>query len=579
MYLSRVILAKTTPGVRDDTSTGQAGASRVSPLLWVWLAGVAAAWFLTLDLRHLLPTDEGRYSEIAREMVASGDWLTIHYNGVKYFEKPPLQMWATAIAFELFGIGEWQARLWTALSGAGGVVVAAYAARRWFGDRVALFSACVLLGAPGWNVAGHVASLDMGVSFAMACTLCSLLVAQHPAASPGERRGWMVVAWAAMGAAVMSKGLIGIVLPLAALAVYAVAARDLAVWRRLHPFIGIATFLVVAAPWFVLVSIRNPEFPQFFFIHEHWERFTSTVHDRSAPWWYFVPQLGMGFFPWLFLGPWMVRAAIAPGAGHAFRPAAFLAAWAATIFVFFSVSGSKLPGYIIPIYPALAILAALALDRMGRRAWRWQIDLMLLAMGLGLLVTPFATRFGHDPETATAFQAFQPWLAVAFTLAIAGLAAARWLSRGEASRNAAPRSVVALSTAFMVLITVALVGHENFGRPHAGIPLVEPIEAVLTPDMPIYSVRMLDHTLPFYLRHTMVMVQSPDELDFGVHQEPDKWLPTIADFERVWKTPQKAMAIMSPDTFKRLKADGLAMVPVAEDMRRVVVTNVATHAP
>ena len=383
----------------------------------------------------------------------------------------------------------------------------------------------------------------------------------------------MIFAWAAMGAAVMSKGLIGIVLPLSALVVYSVAARDGSVWRRLHPVIGIATFLVVAAPWFVLVSIRNPEFPQFFFVHEHWQRFTSTVHDRSQPWWYFGPQLLIGFFPWVFLAPWMVRAAMAPRSGKGFRPAAFLAAWAATIFVFFSLSGSKLPGYIIPIYPALAILAALALDRLGRRAWRWQIDLMLAAMTIGLLVTPFVTRFGNDPETVTAYAAYVPWLLAAFTLTIAGLAAARWLAPRDASR-----SIVTFATSFFVLITVAFVGHENFGRPHAGIPLLEPIEAVLTPEMPIYSVRMLDHTLPFYLRHTMVMVQSPDELAFGVHQEPDKWLPTIADFERVWKTPQKALAIMSHETYDRLKADGLVMLPVAEDMRRVVVTNVANPA-
>ena len=96
---------------------------------------VACVWFLTLDARHLLRSDEGRYAEIAREMVATGDWVTIRYNGIKYFEKPPLQMWMTALAFEAFGIGEWQARLWVALQRRGRHRRHALAARRWFGPR------------------------------------------------------------------------------------------------------------------------------------------------------------------------------------------------------------------------------------------------------------------------------------------------------------------------------------------------------------------------------------------------------------------------------------------------------------
>src|SRR6516225_5633436 len=130
--------------------------------------GVACLWFLTLDARHLLPSDEGRYASIAREMLASGDWVTVRYNGLKYFEKPPLQIWMTALAFQAFGIGEWQARLWTAFSGAAGLVVTALAATRWYGMRVGALTALVLLAAPAWNIGGHFNSLDMGLSGALA---------------------------------------------------------------------------------------------------------------------------------------------------------------------------------------------------------------------------------------------------------------------------------------------------------------------------------------------------------------------------------------------------------------------------
>ncbi|MEO6896712.1 MAG: glycosyltransferase family 39 protein, partial [Caldimonas sp.] len=241
---------------------------------------IASVWFLTLDARHLLRSDEGRYAEIAREMVATGDWVTIRYNGIKYFEKPPFQMWMTAFAFEAFGIGEWQARLWVALSGAFGLVVMVIAARRWFGPAVAMLSGAVLLAAPGWNLGSHFNSLDMGVSAALTGVLAGVLMAQHPSASSASRRRWMWFAWASMAVAVLTKGLIGIALPGLVLVLYSAIARDLAIWRRIHIASGALVLLAIAAPWFVLISLRNPEFAHFFFIHEHWQRYLSNVHRR-----------------------------------------------------------------------------------------------------------------------------------------------------------------------------------------------------------------------------------------------------------------------------------------------------------
>jgi 4-amino-4-deoxy-L-arabinose transferase-like glycosyltransferase len=547
---------------------------RLSAFVWVAVAAVCGVWFLTLGARHLLPSDEGRYAEIAREMFESGDWTTIRYNGLKYFEKPPLHLWATALAYQAFGVGDWQARLWSAISGAGGVVIAAFAARRWYGNRAALLTGCVLLSAPAWNIAGHFNSLDIGVSFALTGVMGGILVAQHPLATSAQRRRWMWFAWAAVGIAILSKGLIGIVLPVLAVIVYCLAARDRSLWRRLHIASGTAVMLLIAAPWFVLVSLRNPEFPQFFFIHEHWQRYTSNIHNRGGAWWYFVPQLVIGFLPWLGLAPRLFRAARHDRPAGTFRPALFVALWAVAIFVFFSVSDSKLPGYIIPIYPALAILAAIALERMEPHAWERQIYAMLVVTSVGLLATPFIARLGSDPESTAAYHAFAPWVGAACAIGIAGLAGARFLNRRDLTT-----SIVVYSLSFFALITVALLGHESFGRNSSGVLLVAPIRAVVGPDMPIYSVRMLDHTLPFYLRRITVMVEAPDELDFGTRQEPDKWMPTVDAFLRAWRSPRKAAAIMSHDTFASLREQGVVMFPVAEDSRRVVVTNFERPAP
>jgi 4-amino-4-deoxy-L-arabinose transferase-like glycosyltransferase len=545
------------------------------PWLVLGALGLVVLWFGTLDARHLLRSDEGRYAEIAREMWVSGDWVTPRYNGLKYFEKPPFHLWATALAYQAFGLGEWQARLWVALSGAGGLLLTMLAAWRWWGRRVAGLAGLVLLAAPLWNVASHFNSLDMSVSGALTAVLAGTLLAQHPQADAVARRRWMLLAWAAMGVAVLTKGLIGVVLPGLALLVYSLWARDPRVWRRLHFLPGTLLLLLVTVPWFWLVSRRNPEFLHFFFVHEHFERYTSGVHQRDAPFWYFVPLLLGGFLPWLGLWPGMAAQALRPASAPGLRPNLLLAAWALSIFVFFSASGSKLPGYILPVLPALAVLAARTLDAQSARAWSRQLTGALVVAVLLALAAPFAARLSSNPATSALYGAYAPWLTAAAASIAAGVLVAVWLQR----RHRQQASVWAYGLTMFIGSTIGLLGHETFGRSAAGIDLVPPIQAVLKPGMPIYGVRMLDHTLPFYLQRTLVMVESPDELAFGVQQEPQKWLPTLAAFAERWRAGPPALALMSHDTFETLRADALPMVTIAEDARRVVVANFALPPP
>jgi 4-amino-4-deoxy-L-arabinose transferase-like glycosyltransferase len=351
------------------------------------------------------------------------------------------------------------------------------------------------------------------------------------------------------------------------LVVYSAAARDFAVWRRIHIVSGALIMFALATPWFVLVSLRNPEFARFFFIHEHFQRYLTTVHHRDAPWWYFLPQLLLGFLPWLGLSRGMVAAVRDDTRGGGFRPMILLAAWALTIFLFFSFSSSKLPGYIVPIYPALAVLGAVALDRFTPRRWNLQVVLALVFVACGLAATPYVARLGTESTPNEIYRAFAPWLGAACALAMVGLAWSWFVNRRDLGR-----SIVVYALTVFAASTLLMRGHEVFGRKSSGVDLAASVQGIVGTS-PIYSVRMLDHTLPFYLRRTTIMVEAADELTFGVGQEPQKWLPTLADFVRVWASGPRAFALMAPTTYALLVSQGVPMTVVARDARRVVVAN------
>ena len=380
--------------------------------LWVLAALFTLAWFGVLDYRHLVASDEGRYGEIAREMYVTGDWITPRYNGYKYFEKPPLQGWMTAIAYTLFGVGEWQSRLWTGFTGYFAILATGFTAWKLVGGERGVIagwiSAILLASSPMWSVGGHFNTLDMGLSSILSCALFSLILAQRDHISAKARRNWMWLCWSLMALAVLSKGLIGLVIPGMVLVVYTLTTWDWALWKRLHLVSGLALFFLIVTPWFVLVSIKNPEFAHFFFIHEHWDRFTKDGHNRKGHPLYFVPLILVGFIPWLlqlgqgFLSAWKERRGdtmVSAVAG--FRPLWLAAVWSVMIFLFFSKSQSKLPGYIMPIFPAISLLAGLAMarafERMSTagedRSWKRQMVYMSLLVLAGFIARPTPTNW------------------------------------------------------------------------------------------------------------------------------------------------------------------------------------------
>jgi len=553
----------------------------VSPITrrgaWALLILFALLWFSNLDYRRLVHPDEGRYAEIPREMTVTGDWVTPRLDGIKYFEKPALQYWLTAAAYEAFGVHPWTARLWPALAGFLGVIFMGYVGLRLAGPAAGLYAAAVL-GSSLWYAGNaHILTLDAGLTLWMSVGLGSLFLAQH-AEHAGRRPAWMWAAWAALALATLSKGLIGIVLPGTAVVAYSLATRDWALWRRLHVVSGAIVFLAIAAPWFVVVSLRNPGFFDFFFIHEHFTRFLTSEHRRTGPWWYFFPILLVGLLPWVVVFfatlPRMWR--LAPDAANGFNWQRFALVWSAVIFVFFSASGSKLPSYILPVFPALALALGLQLSAMpGATLARLTLPLVLaagvLTLALPLGYPALVARIADQRQPAGPLLAYGPWIETGLCVAFLGGAAGWWwLRRG---RTTAALLCIALTA--LAGVQIVLAGYDELAESRSTEPILARIAAAHGPlraDVPFYAVRMYDQTLPYYLGRLVVPVDYRDELAFGIDSEPDKALATIGEWQRRWQTSEQAYAIMQPEEYEKLRQREVPMVELGRDPRRVVVS-------
>ncbi len=537
--------------------------------LLLLLLAVAVVWFGNLEYRKLFHPDEGRYAEIPREMVASADWLTPRLNGIKYFEKPPLQYWATAAAYRVFGEAQWTSRLWTALSGFLAVLLTYAAGVRLSGPDAGLYAALLLVSSAGFVLGGHYNTLDMGLTFFLTLALVAFLFAQRDHQTRRGRALWMHVAWAAAAGAVLSKGLVGAVLPAGGLVAYTLLTRDFAVWRRLNPVTGVLLFLALAAPWFVQVSLANPEFPRYFFIHEHFQRFLTTAHYRDQPWWFFLPVLVLGLLPWTTLVPGaLAQAWRSESDGSGFRARRFLLAYAGFILLFFSASSSKLEAYVLPMLPAIALLlgervAALQPGRLRRHL------VFALTLGLIVLAAPIVLRRFGPVELAALPETFDRWLQAAGAVLAAGAAGALHLAGRGRPRGA----VVVAALAALVAAQFGNSGAEALSPARSGYDLAVKIAPLLRPDTPFYSFGMYEQTIPFYLKRKTTLVGSAEEMAFGLGQEPQLWIGDPRDFEPRWRSEPGALAIMRPVYFDLLAKFGVPMRVVANDDRYVVVTS------
>jgi 4-amino-4-deoxy-L-arabinose transferase-like glycosyltransferase len=494
-----------------------------------------------LGLRPFSTPDEGRYVEIPREMVASGEWVVPHLNGLPYFEKPPLVYWIQACALKCFGASPFAMRLplvWVAFLGC--LLVYAFV-RAHQGQRAALLSAMILGLSPLYFYLSRFLILDLFLSvFMMAALLSFFMTTRTP------RPIYFILYGVFLGLAVLTKGLVGLILPGSVILAWVILERRWAMFYLAFYPLALLSFMIVAVPWHLWVHMRNPHFGWFYFVHEHFLRYTTSVHSRFQPWWFFIPVIILGFFPWIAWG----RAIVARHKGVSFNSdlSRFLWVWIVVMGGFFSLSQSKLIPYILPIFPPLAMLTGAYLavqlekpEQVRELGAPWIYGVLCCTLGGGIWV---ARYFGIIQVTG-GLDANQRLTILLGVLGAAFLIQGIWVLWRRPKRGALLAGVFGFQVVFLGFLIVI----DPLVQRYRSCEELAHLMNAQNPKATVVVFGFYPQDLPVYMGRTVKVLAYEGELVFGHEISPGNDV------------------MMTPDRFReRVKQKGVFVVMLARDL-------------
>jgi len=492
------------------------------PALHFFLLLVVAAcmFFAGIGRLALIEPDEGRNAEVAREMLAKSDWITPHYDNFAYLDKPPIFFWEVAATFKVAGLSESSARFPSAVAGLLTVFLAWFLARWMFDDSTGLFAGIVLATSPLMVVFAREVIFDMTLTFfvtaAMFCYWWREAGSEH-------RRLLDILFFGAMGLATLTKGPVGFLLPMISIIVFQVLRGKLGRLKALSWGWGLLTFFAVTLPWFIAVSLRHPDFPGYAFWQESLERFATGHSHRGGPIYYYVIIFLAGFLPWSFFLFYAALHRVREWKGlrqEQSAPVLFLVSWVGTIFVFFSVSQSKLPGYFLPAMVPLAILMGMVwagiYSKPGVRAPDWLTGGFATLIVLGIIVAA-VPHFEHFLFPHGRLHKKMPADVVALlnpTMLYTGvmLAALGIIGRNLCARIRKKRAVIIMfvlvASCFPLMLLRWFRPLELFTSAKSSRKLARTILASPQRNLPIYGYYYFRTGLPFYLRRPVGLISS-----------------------------------------------------------------------
>jgi hypothetical protein len=390
----------------------------------------------------------------------------------------------------------------------------------------------------------------------------------------------MVAAWAGAALGFLSKGLIAIVLPGAIFVIYLLITRQWRLLTQMQWLWGPIVFLAIALPWPILVQSRNPEWANFFFIYEHFSRFSNSEHNRLGSFLYFVPVVIVGLVPWTpallgFLKRDVRESVRTTYASATINVPLLLAIWCVFMFVFFSISKSKLPSYLLPITPAAAMLLAPVLVHASRRSFTQLLLLMAIIPAAMFGLVLFRSEFVEDAYTTGMINEFAVYAGmggIGFALAVALAYRLNLMGRRV-------DAIVVAAVLATVGGSIAASGYEALSASTSSQQLVKDfvrLEPSHSTADPFYSIGLYEQTVPPYLGRTLTLVDYLDEQGLGASFAPEKVRFNFTDFAIEWETATRAYAITDFEKLPRMDLAGLPYRIVAVDLRRIII---ARHEP
>jgi len=522
----------------------------------MWLSGVKGVISLFLLLmfffsyemgnRPFADPDEGRYVEIPREMVVTGDFVTPKLNGLKYFEKPALFYWMQAASMKIFGINETSMRLWVVIFAILGCLSVFLIGSQCYSIPVGLISSGILATNILYYAHSRIIILDLVTSvFVSGALWCFFWVFVR------ENHNKKVIGgmYALAALACLTKGLIGVILPGLVAFLWIAFTKN---WSKIKEILyipGILLFLAIFLPWHILVAYRNDDFLHFYFYVEHFLRYTTTIHARYQPPWFFLPILLVGFLPWTGFSLVALKESM-------FRRNSeniFFLSWIFGILAFFSCSNSKLIPYILPILPPLALITGInivkSLDT-GNRDFKtgvWCNVILFIIAGIAyFFAKPNITDVLCNEDATLLINVFAGIFVVAAIILIVSL-------HVNVSKVAVILAYFFVSANIMWTINKAAVFYQEIKKPSTK-SMAETIKMNRMKDDLAFCYKRYYQDFPVYLNSTVGVVDYVGELEFGANAEKnnDKIFSEEA-FWDLWSSSEKRIfLLLSREDYKKV---------------------------
>ena len=365
--------------------------NKESNLVLILLGVCLILFFFHLGTRPLWDREEGKHATTSKEMVLNSDWVTTTLNGETFYDKTVLHNWFVALSYLGLGFTELAARLPAALLGLGCVMVTYLLGRKMFGPTTGFFAGMVLATSGLFITISRSVVHDISLVFFISLALFFFYLGFT---SEERRKTYFLLFYGALGFAVLAKGPIGLLLPGLIIGLFLLLKGKLSFVKEMQIWWGALVFLVIAAPWYVLISLRNSDYAGYFFIENNILRFLSPQARHARPFWFYFPVLTGGFSPWSFFLPFALIHAFRSGWKNMNEGTLFLVLWFSAIFLFFTAASSKSPTYLLPLFPAASLLVGILWRELFeaptpwlRKGFLYSFLPYVVIMTLGLLYT------------------------------------------------------------------------------------------------------------------------------------------------------------------------------------------------